>query len=198
MWYLQYHVRKEFKYFLVTLFQLIQPYRYIWTRSKYKSLMISVFCEFPSWPNSKSSIYLFGGKAGHLCSLGNKVAHLRKSYKGHKQSPLENLTRHMTKSSSLTRSEMGVVVPEPGGNCGQSPAPQRHWLEIFLCQLAAHIWDRIDCVAQSRKRTERKERHQFDGCTDPIVCTTTQRAQQRWVPRDTKEPLVTWHQSISL
>ena len=143
--------------------------------------------------------YLFGGKAGHLCARRNKVAHLRKPYKGHKQSPLENLTRHMTKSSSLTRSwGLWFRNPEPGVNCGQSPATERHWLEIFLCQLAAHIWDRIDWVAQSRKRTERKERHQFDGCTDPIVCTTTQRTQQCGVPRDTKEPLVTWHQSTTV
>ena len=139
--------------------------------------------------------HLFGGKAGHMCSLErpNKTAH----YENHKKvakNPLENITRHMTKSSSLTRSEIGgALVPETGGIWVQSRATPRHWLEIFLPPRAAHIWDRIDCVAQSRKRTERTQRHQFDGCTDPIVCTSKQRAQQCGVPRNTKEPLVTWH-----
>ena len=103
--------------------------------------------------------YLFGGEAGHLCALGrqNKVAPLCKPYKGHQQSSLKTLWDIWLKVPALQEVKLWMVVPETGGNCDQSPPTQRHWLEIFLSQLAAHIWDRLESVAQSRKRIERKQ-----------------------------------------
>ena len=72
---------------------------YIWTRPKYKVLYFDdISFLFPKWPNSKSSIISVWGQG--RVSVCNKVAHLRKPYKGQKQSPHENLARHMT---SLTR-----------------------------------------------------------------------------------------------
>ena len=114
MWFLQYEIKKVFEYFLVTPFLLNEPNKYLIKAKIQSSLFwcsLSFQYCFPRGLIPKVQ-YLFrplGGKAGHLCALArqNKVAQLHKPYKGHKLSPLENLTRHMTKSSSLTRSEIG-------------------------------------------------------------------------------------------